>query len=72
VGGGVEYAITPRWSLRGEVLHYDFGGDVTFVGAHNPTFIAGAAGRFTYNRGADDVGRVGLSYQIGSIYHALK
>src|SRR5262249_49280533 len=33
-GGGIEYAIVPNWSVKGEYLHYGLGG-ATYVGALN-------------------------------------
>jgi outer membrane immunogenic protein len=35
VGGGVEYALSPSWSLKAEFLHFDFG---TMSYTHNGTY----------------------------------
>ena len=35
VGGGVEYALTNRWSVKGEYLYYDLGNE-TLTGVQTP------------------------------------
>jgi outer membrane immunogenic protein len=52
IGGGVEYAIDPRWSAKLEYLHFDID-DFTY----NP-FPLRASSRF-------DVVRVGINYRFG-------
>ena len=33
VGGGVEYALTNRWSVKGEYLYYDLGNETSHPGS---------------------------------------
>jgi len=55
VGGGVEYAVTNNWSVRGEYRYSDFG--------HNSTFITGTA--FTpRSHVTEHAVRVGFSYKF--------
>jgi outer membrane immunogenic protein len=53
IGGGVEYAVTPNWTLRGEYRYYDFG-------KHNNA-LAG----FTFRK-TENTFRVGLAYKFGA------
>jgi outer membrane immunogenic protein len=47
-GGGAEFAITRRWSVRLEFLYYDLG-DQTFTASPNPPFqVRNAAETTTY------------------------
>ena len=67
VGGGIEYMPFKNWTIRAEYLHYDFGDGGKFVGAHNPTFVPGAAGVFDYGDTNIDVARIGVTYLFGGI-----
>jgi outer membrane immunogenic protein len=51
VGGGIEYAFLPNWTLRGEYRYYDFGNHYNAVALQNfhkteSTFRAGLAYKF--------------------------
>ena len=68
VGGGVEMALSDRWSVKGEYLHADFG-QTTLNGAvyKSPTQL--------FSHGTDlkeDIARLGINYHFGpgSIAHA--
>jgi outer membrane immunogenic protein len=63
VGGGLEYAVTNNWILRGEYLHYDLTGD-SFIGARVPVLPTFGV-LYTYDRTRLDVVRVGIDYKFG-------
>jgi outer membrane immunogenic protein len=64
-GGGVEYKITPAWSLKAEYLHFDFGSE-------NATLASGAE-VFTYkNDLTADTAKIGVNYHPIEIYAPLK
>jgi len=55
IGAGVEVALTPKWSIKTEYLHYEFNDSEIDVGlGDNPTF----------NPSADTV-KVGLTFRLG-------
>jgi outer membrane immunogenic protein len=61
-GGGAEYAIDPRWSIKGEYLYSDFG---TATGTS--VFPPPNAPNFTHNhsvRLVTEVARVGVNYKF--------
>ncbi|MBB4196239.1 hypothetical protein CCR94_12175 [Rhodoblastus sphagnicola] len=55
IGGGVEYAYLPDWTLRAEYRYYDFG-------KTNKTTLAGA--NFGFEK-TDNTVRVGVAYKFG-------
>lgn len=58
-GGGVEYAVSNNWTVRGEYLHYDFGSETVV----NPTIAPG----FNYSTTFDNkihVVRGGVNYKF--------
>jgi outer membrane immunogenic protein len=57
VGGGVEYALSPAWSLKGEYLHYDLGGRTV-------AFFQGSSFKID---NSDDIFRVGLNFRFGGL-----
>jgi outer membrane immunogenic protein len=62
VGGGVEYAITNFWSVKGEYLYADLG---SFSATALPFF--GSSAFITYNhKYTENIARVGLNYKFGS------
>lgn len=59
-GGGIEWAFAPRWSLKGEYLHYDVG--ETRVGG---TFSGGGSAiQFFDIKNAGDIVRGGVNYHF--------
>lgn len=62
VGGGLEWAWTKNWLLRGEYLYYQFN--------NGPSIVAAAAGfptfpsNFVWSRTQVNVARLGLSYKF--------
>jgi outer membrane immunogenic protein len=62
VGGGVEWALTHSWSLRGEYLfyHLNSAAGATATSAAFPAFPSS----FSWSRTNVDVARVGLSYKF--------
>jgi outer membrane immunogenic protein len=63
VGGGLEYAITNNWSIRGEYRYTDFGHATVFAnGFDNP--ILGAAGAFVNRHFVENRVQVGFSYKF--------
>ncbi len=64
IGGGLEYALSPAWSVKAEYLHFDFGReDSTFSGSANV--------RFGHDLTVDTV-KAGLNYHVGQGYEPLK
>ena len=64
VGGGVEYAFSPNWSMKGEYLYYDLGRDTVNV-AVIPGNGGGGTGYNSSFRNDGSVVRVGLNYKFG-------
>ena len=62
VGAGVEYLVTPAWSVRAEYQHFEFGDASNAVPAE-PGNVGGGSGKFT-NASADTV-TAGISYHFG-------
>ncbi len=66
IGGGVEYMVSPSWSLKAEYLYYDFGKETQSLYCSSDKY--------------DPIGhdvtintfKVGLNYHIGSVYTPLK
>jgi outer membrane immunogenic protein len=61
-GGGVEYMVSPAWSLKAEYLHFDFGTERTI----------GSDGDRYDNKLVIDTVKVGVNYHMGSGYVPLK
>lgn len=68
-GAGVEWALTPSWSVKGEWMHVDLGeAEYRFVGTAYPG-TPGAAPHTTDSYNADltfDVIRLGVNYKFGA------
>jgi outer membrane immunogenic protein len=61
IGGGLEYALTNNWSVKGEYLYADLGSFST-VG---PDFTAGAGTHVTYNhKYRENIARLGVNYKF--------
>jgi outer membrane immunogenic protein len=56
IGGGVEYALTSQWSVKGEYLHYDLG-DMTVATSNGVNYKVSNAG---------DMARIGLNFRFGA------
>lgn len=70
VGGGLEYAFTPLWSLKGEYDYLDFGsGGDGFIGYHTP--LARARGYYHGEQNYNTV-RLGLNFKIADLAAPLK
>ena len=61
VGGGVEYAFTPNWSVKAEYLFVD-------LGRTNQANLFGFGGG--NNRSQAHVARLGVNYKFGGVYSA--
>ncbi|MGE3147884.1 MAG: outer membrane protein [Pseudorhodoplanes sp.] len=60
VGGGVEWAFAPNWSLKGEYLYYDLGGETLTINA-----VVGIAETANFNyETTGHVFRAGLNYRF--------
>jgi outer membrane immunogenic protein len=72
LGGGLEYSLTPEWSLKGEYQYLDLGDARGFIGFLD-TANAGnlARGNFNISQKYDTV-RIGLNYHILSGLEPLK
>ena len=65
-GGGLELSITPAWSIKGELLHFDFG-------SQNATLHTPVNGNFRYSNDLTvDTATLGVNYHFGSVYVPLK
>jgi outer membrane immunogenic protein len=62
VGGGLEWAITNNWLLRGEYLYYHFNGGPSVV-TQSVAFPAFPSG-YSWNNTTVSVARLGLSYKF--------
>jgi outer membrane immunogenic protein len=61
LGGGIEYAVTNNWTIKGEYLHVDLGTSTT-------TYTGGGGGALNYrvrHANTDDIIRVGVNYKFG-------
>jgi outer membrane immunogenic protein len=56
-GAGMEYALTDKWSVKGEWLHYDLGAE-TFLIATQPDTTARV-------NSTGDIARIGINYHFG-------
>jgi opacity protein-like surface antigen len=68
IGAGMEYALTDRWSVKGEWLHFD-------LGTERYLLQQGSAGTNIATEG--NIARIGVNYQFGhrgvdASYEALK
>lgn len=63
VGGGIEYGMTPNWTIKGECLYADFGTISTSNGVLTPPFagsVIGNSAHLTIN-----IARLGVNYKWG-------
>jgi outer membrane immunogenic protein len=60
-GAGIEYAISRRWSVKGEYLYVDLG-RVSSTGAVNPAFAGYVSS--TSVRVREDIARLGINYRF--------
>jgi len=63
-GGGVEYKINPSWSVKGEYLYFDFGGD-------NTVMSSDVFDVYNQHLTAHTV-KVGVNFFPGFVYEPLK
>jgi outer membrane immunogenic protein len=65
VGGGVEYAITNNWSVKGEYLYADLGN----FSVTAPPFTTFGSAFITYNhKYTENIARLGLNYRFSGPY----
>jgi outer membrane immunogenic protein len=71
LGGGLEYKVTPAWSLKGEYQYINLGENdpVNTAGVSYKTFLG--AGTVVHDDAFHTV-RVGLNYHVGQGYEPLK
>jgi outer membrane immunogenic protein len=66
VGGGIEHAFLPNWTVKGEYLYYDLGRDTV-----NVAVIPGSGGGGTgYNstfKNDGHIARIGVNYKFGAM-----
>jgi outer membrane immunogenic protein len=67
VGGGVEYMLMPRWSVKLEYQHFDFG-DEAFT-LHNFKGVLLGTDKFSVK---SDAVTAGVNYHLGGVYEPLK
>ena len=66
VGGGLEYALTNNWTVRGEYLYADFGTFNNYLTQLSLAFVAGGSG-FTVlhpEKLRENIARAGLNYKF--------
>lgn len=66
VGGGLEYAFAPRWTLKGEYLYYDLG-SLNYSSTLTSTSLGALFSQATVNSHAEfkgSIARVGLNYRF--------
>ena len=69
IGGGIEYALSPTWSVKGEYQYFDFGS--VSLDPFAATYLAGCT--HIDNELTVNVVKVGVNYHLGaSIYTPLK
>ena len=61
LGGGVEYAVTNNWIVRGEYLHYDLGRKSSRITYNYPPDTSTLTG---HTRHSGDIARVGVNYKF--------
>ncbi len=75
VGGGVEYALAPQWSLKGEYQYIDLGSSNGYIGYHldnnQGVVVDRARGYYTIEQNFNTV-RVGLNYKLQALAAPLK
>ncbi len=71
LGGGIEYALTPAWSLKGEYQYIDLGSSDLTATATNPNTGNSGTGSVTVDH-TYHTARVGLNYHVGQGYEPLK
>jgi outer membrane immunogenic protein len=64
VGGGVEYLVSPNWSVKAEYQHFDFG-------TEQVAFITRPAVHWDNNLTVDTV-KIGVNYHLNSNHEPLK
>lgn len=64
VGGGLEWAMTSHWSLRGEYLYYRLASAQGAVAAGTPAAFAAFPSSFSWGHTSVGVARAGLSYKF--------
>jgi outer membrane immunogenic protein len=66
LGGGVEYLLSPAWSIKVEYQHFDFGKEDAIL-------FTPANGNFTYSNDVTvDTVKFGVNYHLGHDYAPLK
>ncbi len=70
LGGGVEYALTPAWSLKAEYQYLDLG-KVALADGKDPTASSAGVGVFAADHSYNTI-RLGLNYRIQQEYAPLK
>lgn len=66
LGGGLEYALSPAWSVKAEYQHFDFGQEQSTVQAANNKVF-----HFGHDLTVDTV-KAGINYHVGPSYEPLK
>lgn len=59
LGGGLEYALNDKWSVKGEYLHLDLG---DYSSTYTP--CSGCGSYTSHSHATDDIFRVGLNYRF--------
>ena len=70
IGGGIEYALNPSWSVKIEYLYYDFSNqnqNISWVDDANKTQYAGIGHEVDIN-----TFKVGFNYRFNNFYSPLK
>lgn len=71
-GAGIEWKVSPSWSVRGEYLFYDFAGSSTNALQIANCAVAGCGVNVTTGHDSVSTVRVGLNYHLFPGYEPLK
>ena len=67
VGGGIEHAFAPNWTVKGEYLFYDLGRNTVNVAIVPGAVGAGGTGYNSTFSNDGHIGRIGVNYKFGAM-----
>jgi outer membrane immunogenic protein len=74
IGGGLEYALSPSWSVKIEYLYYDFSNqnqNISWAGSLTPVVTLPFSDRLGHEVDINTF-KVGFNYHLGNVYTPLK
>ena len=67
VGGGIEHAFAPNWTVKGEYLYYNLGRNTVNVAIVPGAIGAGGTGYNSTFSNDGHIGRIGVNYKFGAM-----